>query len=62
MHLGYLPTLYDFHFDGKGEKWIPWSSLVPKYNHLPEIKFSDILGNDCTYTHTLEFVIVFHNF
>lgn len=43
---GYLPTLYDFHFDVKQEKWIPWSSLVPKYNHDPEIRFSSILGND----------------
>ncbi|CAG08487.1 unnamed protein product, partial [Tetraodon nigroviridis] len=40
---GYLPSLYDFHFDGTQEKWIPWSSLVPKYNHNPKIKFSDIL-------------------
>lgn len=41
---GYLPTLYDFHFDGTKEKWVPWSSLVPKYNHNPEMKFADILG------------------
>lgn len=42
---GYLPTLYDFHFDGTREKWISWTSLVPKYKHDPEMKFSDILGN-----------------
>ncbi|XP_030593055.1 dynein heavy chain 10, axonemal isoform X2 [Archocentrus centrarchus] len=40
---GYLPTLYDFHFDGMQEKWVPWSSLVPKYIHNPEMKFTDIL-------------------
>ena len=45
IHTGYLPTLYDFHFDGTREKWISWNSLVPKYNHDPEMKFSDILGN-----------------
>uniref|UniRef100_A0A669FBB8 Dynein axonemal heavy chain 10 n=1 Tax=Oreochromis niloticus TaxID=8128 RepID=A0A669FBB8_ORENI len=40
---GYLPTLYDFHFDGTQGKWVPWSSLVPKYIHNPEMKFIDIL-------------------
>ncbi|KAK9522770.1 hypothetical protein VZT92_019216 [Zoarces viviparus] len=40
---GYLPTLYEFHFDGTQEKWVPWSSLVTKYIHNPEMKFADIL-------------------
>ncbi|XP_041853005.1 dynein heavy chain 10, axonemal [Melanotaenia boesemani] len=40
---GYLPTLYDFHFDGAQEKWVSWSSLVAKYIHHPEMKFADIL-------------------
>ncbi|XP_074525804.1 dynein axonemal heavy chain 10 [Halichoeres trimaculatus] len=40
---GYLPTLYEFHFDGSLEKWVPWSSLVAKYIHNPELKFADIL-------------------
>nr|XP_015221526.1 PREDICTED: dynein heavy chain 10, axonemal [Lepisosteus oculatus] len=40
---GHLPTLYDFHFDGEQKKWLPWSSLVPKYIHNPDIKFIDIL-------------------
>ncbi|XP_058491324.1 dynein axonemal heavy chain 10 [Solea solea] len=40
---GYLATLYDFHFDGTQEKWVPWNSLVTKYIHNPEMKFSDIL-------------------
>ncbi|XP_044053526.1 dynein axonemal heavy chain 10 isoform X1 [Siniperca chuatsi] len=40
---GYLSTLYDFHFDGTQEKWVPWSSLVTKYIHNPELKFADIL-------------------
>lgn len=44
LSTGYLPTLYEFHFDGTQEKWVPWSSLVPKYTHDPEMKFSDILG------------------
>ncbi|XP_017580699.2 dynein heavy chain 10, axonemal [Pygocentrus nattereri] len=39
----YLPTLYDFHFDGSTKKWTPWSSLVSKYNHNPDTKFIDIL-------------------
>ncbi|KAM6931388.1 dynein axonemal heavy chain 10 [Xenentodon cancila] len=40
---GYLPTLYDFHFDGIQKKWVPWSSLVTKYIHNPEMKFGEIL-------------------
>ncbi|XP_015260407.1 PREDICTED: dynein heavy chain 10, axonemal [Cyprinodon variegatus] len=40
---GYLPTLFDFHFDGTQQKWVPWSSLVAKYTHNPETKFADIL-------------------
>uniref|UniRef100_A0A7N8Y270 Dynein axonemal heavy chain 10 n=1 Tax=Mastacembelus armatus TaxID=205130 RepID=A0A7N8Y270_9TELE len=40
---GYLPNLYDFHFDGTHEKWVPWSTLVTKYVHNPEMKFADIL-------------------
>lgn len=42
---GFLPTLYDFHFDASTKKWTPWSSLVPKYIHNPDMKFIDILGN-----------------
>uniref|UniRef100_W5K6M6 Dynein axonemal heavy chain 10 n=1 Tax=Astyanax mexicanus TaxID=7994 RepID=W5K6M6_ASTMX len=40
---GYLPTLFDFHFDGTTKKWMPWSSLVAKYIHNPDTKFIDIL-------------------
>ncbi|CAL8343019.1 unnamed protein product [Lota lota] len=40
---GYLPTLFDFHFDGVQQKWVPWSSLVSKYVHDPDMKFIDIL-------------------
>uniref|UniRef100_A0A3P8UAE7 Dynein axonemal heavy chain 10 n=1 Tax=Amphiprion percula TaxID=161767 RepID=A0A3P8UAE7_AMPPE len=40
---GYLPSLYDFHFDGAQQKWVSWSSLVAKYIHNPEMKFADIL-------------------
>ena len=44
VHTGYLPTLYDFHFDGTKKKWVTWSSLVTKYVHSPDVKFIDILG------------------
>lgn len=44
VQTGYLPTLYDFHFDGTQNKWVTWSSLVTKYIHNPEMKFADILG------------------
>ncbi|XP_029909103.1 dynein heavy chain 10, axonemal [Myripristis murdjan] len=40
---GNLPTLYDFHFDGVQQKWVPWNSLVTKYIHNSEMKFIDIL-------------------
>uniref|UniRef100_A0A3Q2PNV9 Dynein axonemal heavy chain 10 n=1 Tax=Fundulus heteroclitus TaxID=8078 RepID=A0A3Q2PNV9_FUNHE len=40
---GYLPTLFDFHYDGTQRKWVPWSSLVTKYTHNPDMKFVDIL-------------------
>ncbi|XP_068162278.1 dynein axonemal heavy chain 10 [Antennarius striatus] len=40
---GYLPTLYDFHFDETEEKWVPWNSLVTTYTHDPEMNFPDIL-------------------
>ncbi|XP_057687718.1 dynein axonemal heavy chain 10-like isoform X2 [Corythoichthys intestinalis] len=40
---GYLNTLYDFHFDGTLQKWVPWNNLVTKYIHNHEMKFADIL-------------------
>ncbi|XP_053136194.1 dynein axonemal heavy chain 10 [Hemicordylus capensis] len=40
---GQLPTIYDFHFDEKVKKWVPWSKLVQEYVHLPQVKFIDIL-------------------
>ncbi|XP_061673976.1 dynein axonemal heavy chain 10-like [Syngnathoides biaculeatus] len=40
---GYLPTLFDFHFDGNQQKWVPWTHLVTKYIHNHELKFADIL-------------------
>ncbi|XP_067295015.1 dynein axonemal heavy chain 10 isoform X2 [Pseudorasbora parva] len=39
----YLPTLYDFHFDGTQKKWVPWRSMVSEYIHNPDMKFIDIL-------------------
>uniref|UniRef100_A0A4X2JQB9 Dynein axonemal heavy chain 10 n=1 Tax=Vombatus ursinus TaxID=29139 RepID=A0A4X2JQB9_VOMUR len=49
---GQLPTLYDFHFDGKQKKWIPWNKLVPEYIHNPEQKFIDILVHTVDTTRT----------
>uniref|UniRef100_UPI00398F6830 dynein axonemal heavy chain 10 isoform X2 n=1 Tax=Pristiophorus japonicus TaxID=55135 RepID=UPI00398F6830 len=40
---GQLPTLYDFHFDDVKLQWVPWTKLVPKYIHDPQVKFIDIL-------------------
>ncbi|XP_077377243.1 dynein axonemal heavy chain 10-like [Festucalex cinctus] len=40
---GNLPTLFEFHFDGTQQKWVPWSYLVTKYIHNHEMKFTDIL-------------------
>ncbi|XP_048858906.1 dynein axonemal heavy chain 10 [Brienomyrus brachyistius] len=40
---GSLPSLFDFHFDRTLNKWVPWSSMVPKYIHSTEVKFIDIL-------------------
>ncbi|KAM9193992.1 dynein axonemal heavy chain 10 [Dugong dugon] len=49
---GQLPTLYDFHFDSKRKKWIPWSRLVPEYIHVHEKKFIDILVHTVDTTRT----------
>ncbi|XP_043835576.1 dynein axonemal heavy chain 10 [Dromiciops gliroides] len=49
---GQLPTLYDFHFDGKRKRWLPWSKLVPEYIHNPEQKFIDILVHTVDTTRT----------
>ncbi|RUS75418.1 hypothetical protein EGW08_016829, partial [Elysia chlorotica] len=43
---GELPgtlTLYDYMFDTKLKKWIPWAHLVPAYVHEVDRKFYDIL-------------------
>ncbi|XP_053336632.1 dynein axonemal heavy chain 10 [Clarias gariepinus] len=40
---GFLPTLYDYHFNPSTKKWTPWRALVPRYNHNPDMKFIDIL-------------------
>ena len=36
-------TLYEFFFDVKKKKWVPWTKLVPEYVHNPELKFYEIL-------------------
>lgn len=42
---GYLPTLFEFHYDASKKKWVTWSSLVTSYIHYSDLKFIDILGN-----------------
>ncbi|XP_064612357.1 LOW QUALITY PROTEIN: dynein axonemal heavy chain 10-like [Liolophura sinensis] len=37
------PTLYEYFWDVNKKKWMPWSKLVPKYVHNPEMKFNEIL-------------------
>ncbi|XP_042636525.1 dynein axonemal heavy chain 10 [Orycteropus afer afer] len=49
---GQLPTLYDFHFDSKQKKWIPWNRLVSEYIHVREKKFVDILVHTVDTTRT----------
>uniref|UniRef100_A0A8C0ZLW2 AAA+ ATPase domain-containing protein n=1 Tax=Castor canadensis TaxID=51338 RepID=A0A8C0ZLW2_CASCN len=49
---GQLPTLYDFHFESKSNKWIPWSKLVPEYTHDHSRKFIDILVHTVDTTRT----------
>lgn len=36
-------TLYEYFFDTKELKWVPWVNMVPEYVHNPEKKFSEIL-------------------
>ncbi|EDV22455.1 uncharacterized protein TRIADDRAFT_50643 [Trichoplax adhaerens] len=40
---GAMPTLYDYYFDANKKKWISWNSIVPQYEHKPEVRFNDIL-------------------
>ncbi|XP_044541337.1 dynein axonemal heavy chain 10 [Gracilinanus agilis] len=49
---GQLPTLYDFHFDYKKKRWLPWSRLVPEYIHDRDQKFIDILVHTVDTTRT----------
>ena len=45
--LGEIPTaqssLFEYYFDSKQLKWIPWIDVVPEYVHDPARKFSEIL-------------------
>ncbi|VDO03424.1 unnamed protein product [Rodentolepis nana] len=36
------PRLEDFYFDLEKRVWLPWSRIVPSYQHKPEIGFSEI--------------------
>ena len=37
------PTLFEYFFDTKEQKWVPWAEKVPEYEHKPEMKFHEIL-------------------
>ena len=37
------PSIYEYYFDLKQEKWISWNDIVPIYVHDPAVKFSEIL-------------------
>uniref|UniRef100_A0A1X7UR28 AAA+ ATPase domain-containing protein n=1 Tax=Amphimedon queenslandica TaxID=400682 RepID=A0A1X7UR28_AMPQE len=39
----FLPTLYEYYYDGTSSKWIPWSDRVPEYVHEIERRFNEIL-------------------
>lgn len=39
----YLPTLYEYYYDGPSSKWIPWSDKVPEYIHEIDRRFNEIL-------------------
>lgn len=61
----YLPTLFDFHFDGSKKNWVPWSSMVSKYVHNPDMKFIDVLGKTAFFCpvqffHSIFFISVLH--
>lgn len=47
LNLGELPqtqpTLYEYFWDMEQKLWIAWTKLVPKYVHVPEKKFNEIL-------------------
>lgn len=36
-------TLYEYFFDAKEQKWIPWVMKVPEYVHNPQLKYNEIL-------------------
>ncbi|VDM31178.1 unnamed protein product [Hydatigera taeniaeformis] len=38
-----LPRLSDYFFDPRNNAWVPWSSIVPHYQHEPEQNFPDIV-------------------
>ncbi len=39
----HLPTLYEYFFDDKELKWVPWKDKVPEYEHQFDAKFHEIL-------------------
>eukprot|EP00102_Acyrthosiphon_pisum_P015188 XP_008185630.2 PREDICTED: dynein heavy chain 10, axonemal [Acyrthosiphon pisum] len=36
-------TWYEYYLDIEQQIWVPWNTLVPKYEHNPNIKFNEIL-------------------
>ena len=39
----HYPTLYEYYFDQKQLKWVPWADKVPEYEHKVGLKFHEIL-------------------
>ena len=39
----HYPTLYEYYFDDKQQKWVPWADKVPEYEHQVDVKFNEIL-------------------
>ena len=37
------PSLFEYYFDTKQLKWVPWVDVVPEYIHAPAKKFGEIL-------------------
>lgn len=47
MYTGFIPcheeTWYEYFLDIEEKIWVPWNTLVAKYEHNPTIKFNEIL-------------------
>lgn len=47
IYLEFIPnheeTWYEYFLDVEKKMWIPWNTLVAKYEHNPTIRFNEIL-------------------